>query len=174
MLVPFDKTSPAPEAAHSGAGCCPGQTGHHVMPGSMFKPKVKGLPDPAFAGACTGGYDHDNAPTICLEGTNATDGSHGFAHSQLRAGIEKYQEKQELAKKAGVPGANPDRISYADAKKAALDAIWFVAPHCSRNCLEAQLDAYYTNCNKGNEKNLKPSYGGGRSLEESDEGNDND
>ncbi|WP_437484891.1 PAAR-like domain-containing protein [Sorangium sp. So ce1014] len=173
MLVPYDKTIPASEAARSGAGCCPGQTGHHVMPGSMFGRRSNGTRDPAFATACAGGYDHGNAPTICLEGTTAYHGSHGVAHSQLRSKIEKYQAKQELAKKAGVPGANPDRMSYSDAKDAALDAIMFVAPHCSRKCLEARLDAYYTNCNKGNEKNLKPSYGGGRSLDTSDDGNDN-
>ena len=170
MLVPFNKTSPARSAARSGQGCCPGQSGHHVLPGSMFKPILKGLPDPAFTNACTGGYDHNNAPTICLEGTDNTHGSHGVAHSKLRAKIEKYQEKQEVAKKAGGKGANPDRISYKDAKEAALDAIRFVAPFCKRACLEAQLDAYYANCNKGAEKNLKPSYGGGRSPEKVIEG----
>ncbi|MEO7591523.1 MAG: HNH/endonuclease VII fold toxin-2 domain-containing protein, partial [Byssovorax sp.] len=174
MLVPYDKTSPALEAAHSGDGCCPGQTGHHVMPGSMFGRRSNGTIDPAFATACTGGYDHNNAPTICLEGTNNTHGSHGVAHSQLRTRIENYQTKQELAKKAGIPGANPDRISYADAKKAALDSLKLVAPHCNPDCLEAQLDAYYENCNKVADKNLKPSYGGGRSPDESDGGNDNE
>jgi hypothetical protein len=159
MLVPFDKTDPA-EAAHSGEGCCPGQTGHHVMPGSMFGRDAKGKIDLAFSNACAEAYDHKNAPTICLEGTNNTHGSHGAAHTALRTGIEKYQAGQRGAGPLG----NPNRISYTEAREHSLAAVKTVAPWCDIKCLRAQLDAYYKGCDKGNEKNLKPSYGGGRAA----------
>lgn len=163
MLVPYNKTG-ALAAAKTGEGCCPGQTGHHVMPGSMFgrNSKTKKV-DPEFANACASKYNHGNAPTMCLEGTDNTHGSHGLAHSQLRAEVEKYQ-------KAG----GGDRMSYKEAKDASLDAIMKVAPHCSRACLAAQLDAYYKDCDKGPVKNLKASYGGGAALPDGTDGeNDN-
>lgn len=166
MLVPYNKTS-ALEAARSGEGCCPGQTGNHVMPGSMFGRRANGTIDPAFENACDRvkgfKYNHDEAPTICLEGANNTHGSHGLAHSLLRGRIDEYKKKQKAAKKAGSPGANPERISYREARELALDSLKSAAWHCNRKCLRAQLDAYYKKaCNKGNEKNLKATSGGGR------------
>lgn len=157
QLVPFDKTDSV-EAAHSGEGCCPGQTGHHVMPGSMLGRKADGSTDPAFANPCAKAYDHKNAPTICLEGANNTHGSHGVAHSALRTQIDHYKATQN----ASGPNGNPNRMTYRDAREASLAAVKTVAPWCDTKCLRAQLDSYYKNCDKGNEKNLKPSYGGGR------------
>lgn len=158
MLVPYDKTDSL-EAAQSGAGCCPGQTGHHVIPGSMMGRKSGGSTDPTISG-CKGEYNHENAPTMCLEGANNTHGSHGLAHSLLRKRIDAYKEKQ---RQAG-PQGNPSRITYQDAREASLAAVKDVAPWCDIQCLRAQLDSYYKHCDKGNEKNLKPSYGGGRKL----------
>jgi hypothetical protein len=36
MLVPFNQTG-AVRASRHGQGCCPGQTGHHILPGAMFE-----------------------------------------------------------------------------------------------------------------------------------------
>jgi hypothetical protein len=157
MLIPFEKTDPL-DAARTGEGCCPGQTGHHVMPGSMFGRLSNGGTDPAFSNPCSTAYDHGNAPTICLEGTNNTHGSHGVAHSALRTQIEDYQAKQA----AGGPLANSSRMTYVDAREASLSAVKRIAPWCDIKCLRAQLDAFYKDCDKGSTKNLKPSYGGGR------------
>ncbi len=173
MLVPFDKTDSL-AASRTGEGCCPGQTGHHVLPGSMFGRRSNGTMDPGFSSACSAPYDHDNAPTICLEGSNNSHGSHGVAHSRLRASMEKYKEQQSLARKKGVPGADPDRISYTDAREQALDAVRWVAPHCDRDCLRAQLDAYYKACDKKNTKNLKATSGGGSLPAGSNNANDAD
>jgi hypothetical protein len=38
-LVPMRNT-PARDAAKSGKGCCPGQTGHHLLPKEMFRRKI--------------------------------------------------------------------------------------------------------------------------------------
>ncbi|MEO1222070.1 MAG: hypothetical protein AAFY42_12075, partial [Pseudomonadota bacterium] len=56
-------------------GCCPGQTGHHVLPQSW-------LNGPSGQGNCPG-YAHDTAPTACLEGYSQYSGSHGEAHAEL-------------------------------------------------------------------------------------------
>lgn len=169
MLVPYDKTDSV-EAAHSGEGCCPGQTGHHVMPGSMFGRKADGTIDPAFANPCASAYDHKNAPTICLEGANNTHGSHGVAHSALRKLVEDYQRAQGEGGATGQGG----RMNYRDAREASLAAVKSVAPWCDVKCLRAQLDSYYKDCDKGNEKNLKASYGGGRKPATPSEGADAD
>ncbi len=160
MLVPYQNTTSAlsekdedseipagevllkgPAQASHGNGCCPGQTGHHILPGSMFK-----------GAGCK--YDHSMAPTICLEGrTNATThGSHGKAHGALKQTITEYK------------ASHGDSISYKEARKQGLDAVEKAgAGHCDRQCLEAQLDAFYTDCNKGEVKNLKARSGmGGR------------
>lgn len=150
MLVPFNKTDSI--SARSGEGCCPGQTGHHVMPGAMFgrNSKTRQI-DPEFKGACgKDDYDHRNAPTICLEGTNQSHGSHGKAHTALSEIIEKYKTINQT-----------DRISYGKARDFSLNALKLVAPHCDPDCLRAQLDAYYKDCDKGEQKNLKATAGEG-------------
>lgn len=130
MLVPYQNTkgSPTKAAAQArhGNGCCPGQTGHHILPNAMVE-----------AANCPG-YDYDMAPTICLEGTNNADGhgSHGMAHAKLKSSIDEYKK---VTKK--------DTMSYDDAKKRGLDAVAASgAGHCDRKCLEAQLDEHYKGC----------------------------
>lgn len=105
-----------------GKGCCPGQTGHHVMPDSMFANAV-----------CTSSYKYSSAPVICLEGTNNTHGSHGEAHETLKTLLKGKEGKG---------------IEYADARDASVKAILEVAPHCDKKCLISQLDSYYKNCTK--------------------------
>ncbi|MEY4564885.1 MAG: hypothetical protein RLZZ618_4162, partial [Pseudomonadota bacterium] len=81
LLVPYkdsDKTA-------KGNGCCPGQTGHHVLPDAMFK-RYEPETDPQTQKTdmkaqgprkCWEKYKHGDAPTICLEGTTnrVTNGS---------------------------------------------------------------------------------------------------
>jgi len=91
--------------ARHGNGCCPGQTGHHILPDAMVKD------------ADCPGYDYDMAPTVCLEGTKngKEHGSHGMAHGNLKESIGGYKEKfskdtisyeiiREIKHKAGKPG----------------------------------------------------------------------
>ncbi len=122
LLVPFNKQNDL-----GGDGCCPGQTGHHVIPGS------------AASTGCQP-YNHDAAPVICLEGTsnNAGWGSHGAAHTTLKTEIENYRIKR---KSLGLP----DTISYDDMAKLSIKAVRNsgAAFACDPNCLMAQLDAFY-------------------------------
>jgi hypothetical protein len=70
QLVPYRQTETAQST--SGKGCCPGQTGHHLLPEAMFD-------------HCDnyGPVQHANAPTICVEGSTNTHGSHGKMHAAL-------------------------------------------------------------------------------------------
>ena len=102
-LVPF-KDSKKP----NGKGCCPGQTGHHILPDSMFrstypaamvaakakylesytgKSENPSLPRNKKPNAeCWDDYSEGGAPTICLEG-GASTGSHGTFHKQTKRKI---------------------------------------------------------------------------------------
>jgi hypothetical protein len=139
-LVPYKDTKTAPEQAKSGKGCCPGQTGHHLMPDTMFRD-----PDAVNTGKsrgskktlkCWENYDVDKAPVICLEGTmnHATNGSHGAAHELT----EQILEKQ---RKIG-PDGKMKPISYNTARDE-LSKMVEAAYGCSKKCIAAQLDAYY-------------------------------
>ena len=153
QLVPYSKTDSAPQAARSGDGCCPGQTGHHILPETMMKDK-----------SCYEG--HGSAPTMCLEGANNTHGSHGAAHGKLFDAMSDYRIQ-----------SGQDTLSYEQAKDKALDAVTEPRPlapasGCNRKCLEQQLDAYYEKC-KGeqlpavagsNKDGSLPSIGGGGSM----------
>jgi len=147
-LVPYNKTG-ASKAATSGDGCCPGQTGHHVMPDSMMKG------NPCYKEKKGGGKG--KAPVICLEGATQNHGSHGMAHSALKESMADYRKKTQK-----------NTIPYEEAREQALDAITkppALAPasHCSRKCLREQLDAYYKDC-KG--KDVKATSGSGAKNEE--------
>jgi len=128
VLVPFDETdaltgSSGAKQAGSGKGCCPGQTGHHVLPGAMFGNKS--------ADDCSRKYDHSKGLVICAEGTGNRVGSHGIAHSALDELIKDY-------KKTGAT-----TISYEEACKKGVSAAHLLNPSCSPACLKAQLDAHY-------------------------------
>ena len=127
LLVPFNQTGSA-IAAKDGKGCCPGQTGHHIMPKAMF------------TGKCAG-YKYNPAPTMCLEGATQNHGSHGGAHTALDNLIDKYKKD-----------TGEETIYYAKARDLSVEAIRKVAPHCDAKCLKAQLDEHHAVC-KGKELN---------------------
>lgn len=151
-LVPYDKTggkkadkngedtSSGSEQAKTGQGCCPGQTGHHVLPGAMFD---------TGNNPCGKPYNHEKAPVICLEGANNHVGSHGIAHKGLEKSIDVYKT------------ANPGQpISYKDASEQAIRAVQLTNPFCSKECLQAQLDKFYKDDMKcKNNAQLKPNAG---------------
>jgi len=147
MLVQFSQT-PAKQAAKMGKGCCPGQSGHHILPDAMFK-KVddkgellkeneKDVYKDCYKKKGKGGTD--GAPTICLEGADNIHGSHGGVHTKMEQNINKYKKKKK--KKEGAAAAT--KISYDDAKTAALASLPRT-PNCKK-CIEAQLDEHYDAC----------------------------
>ena len=151
LLVPFNKDLPYKWA---GKGCCPGQTGHHLMPDAMFRDPVgtekaradykakhgnmKGWSrDMAPTRACWSNYKEGPSPTICVEGNNQYSGSHGAMHKLTS---EKLKFKGALGK-ADMP--------YTDARDLVLDEVSKIYG-CSKECLQAQLDNYY--CGKAASK----------------------
>ncbi|MBO9688282.1 MAG: DUF4150 domain-containing protein [Mitsuaria chitosanitabida] len=130
-LVPYKKNSfpgkgkSSVESATSG-GCCSGQTGHHLIPeGSLME-------------QCSG-YDHDAAPTVCVEGFSQNHGSHGRAHDALA----KQHELKQAAGKVDSKGT----MSMDDAIDAAAKShkAAFPLSGCSMECIREQLNEYYKN-----------------------------
>ncbi len=145
-LVPYGETKTAEGQAASGKGCCPGQTGHHVLPDAMFRdPDAKNAETDIVDGEASGGsgrdaqktlrcWDHykcDDAPTICLEGhmANAGNGSHGAFHEATEKLIAPIRK-------------DANRMKYTTARDEVAN-IMNLAYGCSKKCIQAQLDAYY-------------------------------
>jgi hypothetical protein len=150
MLVPFNKDGAAKWA---GKGCCPGQTGHHLLPDAMFRDAAKGdaakkawAADPANRDAkgklksmprdklpkreCWDNYSESGSPTICVEGNNQHMGSHGVMHGLTKS---KLRLKGALGK---------SDMPYTDARDLVLDEV-HKAYGCTKECLKEQLDSYY-------------------------------
>jgi hypothetical protein len=145
LLVPYRNTSTAKSL--NGGGCCPGQTGHHVIPEEAAK-------------SCSG-YNHGGAPTICVEGVNNTNGTHGKAHDNLSKGVKKYKEGSWF-------GGTRDTISYEDMRDLGIDSVKDTFPEssCDKKCLKAQLDAYYNDKCKNDMPAAAGVSGGGRDNDE--------
>lgn len=126
LLVPYGDTLTEPSLG--GKGCCPGQTGHHVLPDEMTKD-----------GNCPG-YTKDGAPTVCAEGANNSNGSHGLIHRNLDAMVQRHKSSL-LGKVMG----NGDTVSYGKARDMGVRSVQETFPEskCDTACLRAQLDAYY-------------------------------
>ncbi len=126
QLVPFNQTGHA--AALNGKGCCPGQTGHHLLPEAMFD-HCKNY----------GTSQHSNAPTMCVEGANNSLGSHGKAHKSLLGVLSKDHKKVPFG------GA----MTKTDAIDAGVESVRHTFPEskCSEACLKAQLKDFYDKLN---------------------------
>jgi hypothetical protein len=134
LLVPFKDTGKTAK----GNGCCPGQTGHHVLPDAMFK-QYEAKPDAAPGSkmkadgknrACWGKYKHADAPTMCLEGTTnrATNGSHGLAHKATEVAFDDMLGQENMG--------------YEEARNR-ISRILSKPLGCNPDCIKAQLDDYY-------------------------------
>lgn len=124
QLLPYNAS---PRNGHD--GCCPSQTGDHVIPKSSFF--VKAVNDGNGKrmkgwGESPGktGYDINAAPCMCLEG-GSNSGSHGDRHAYHKAS-------------GTVDPGKP--ISFADEADACAESAHAVAPQCSKACIKAQLE----------------------------------
>ncbi|VUD46582.1 hypothetical protein TDB9533_00852 [Thalassocella blandensis] len=138
MLVPMRDTSARPSnasgARNSGGmntshGCCPGQTGHHLIPDSFVK------------NAGCQNYNYNNAPVVCVEGTTQSEGG---SHEAIHTATNEEVVPRRLW---GTQGA--DTASYSDVRDAVIRAHAKTFPFstCPRKCLKEQLDNAYQNCN---------------------------
>lgn len=132
-LVPYDKDG-GPFGARKGnklessnaGGCCPGQTGHHLIPGASIR------------GACKN-YNHGSAPVVCAEGTSWHTGSHARLHKAYAMAIGR--KKQDAA----------GTVSLDDTIDAAVESHMMAFPlsKCSSKCIRSQLQSYYQQMCKG-------------------------
>jgi hypothetical protein len=108
-------------------GCCPAQTGDHVVPkSSFFKTSFDAgdhMPgwEPNAAGE--GGYNMGKAPCMCLEGGSNT-GSHGLRHAHHKAFSKIAKDAEQ---------------SFDKELDHCADGAVAVAPACDKECLKAQL-----------------------------------
>jgi hypothetical protein len=125
-LVPYDNKPGGRrnEPSTRGRGCCPGQTGHHLIPGAMSE-----------RGGCPG-YNHGNAPTVCVESANQHSGSHGRVHRAMDARM------RAMARAGRVQGGRISLDSTIDAAVRAHESA-FPLSHCRAGCIRAQLEDYY-------------------------------
>ncbi|NHZ66729.1 HNH/endonuclease VII fold toxin-2 domain-containing protein [Massilia genomosp. 1] len=153
QLVRMESTS-APKAKEFGDGCCPGQTGHHLLPREMFEQQVydkntkKWEPHKDNCKKYTD-YFHLSAPVVCVEGTSNKAGSHGAMHKSMDSAMDIFRRKN--------PGK--DSITYKEASETAIKTHQEnFKPACNAECLQLQLDQHY----KGKcDNNIKPRGGMG-------------
>jgi len=108
-------------------GCCPAQTGDHVVPKSSFflNSVSDGTPMTGWGPDASGqgGYSIDGAPCMCLEGGSCT-GSHGYRHAHHKA---------FSSVPPGTHRSFDDEVDHCAAGAKA------VAPQCDEECIKAQL-----------------------------------
>lgn len=143
-LVPYKETK-NPNAGRDGNGCCPGQTGHHVLPSAMFD----GCAD----------YDPNAAPTVCVEGVNNKHGSHGAMHETLGNELKKLQYINQSPIPKGA------QVTKQDAISAGVTSVQKTFPEsgCDKKCLAAQLNAFYDRVNCVPNNSSGEAGGGGAS-----------
>jgi HNH/endonuclease VII toxin of polymorphic toxin system len=95
-------------------GCCPSQTGHHLVPEASFK----GI----------GNYNSRRAPVICAEGPNHGVGTHGQLHT-----IQSY-----MALNSG-----NSTLGYFEFSGGEAVSHVFPECECDENCTVAQLRKYH-------------------------------
>lgn len=122
-------------APSQGSGCCPGQSGHHVLPSSMW-------------GDCPS-YEPSTALTICVEGTTNTHASHGAIHSNLKTILKNVKRPDGSNIN---PGAQMTKAQAIDAGAASVIKT-FPLSGCDEDCIKAQLMDNYKglNCKPKNE-----------------------
>lgn len=110
QLVPKNPTTGQP-------GCCPGQTGHHLVEGASFE-GVNGISN----------YDYSKAPCVCVEGFNQSFGTHGLMHT--------FQS-------TSAPTTPTQSYSSARDNGASAMKKTFPESNCNEECIKAQIDAYH-------------------------------
>lgn len=142
------------------AGCCPGQTGHHVLPGSMLR-----YPNPNYdkndkdsnefinIDECKN-YNHGKAPTVCAEGSNQTECTHGEIHKCLEKSLKKHYSFNKKNESSNTAKKSIITLDAAINKSALCHQETFNRSSCSKSttgkskkkkigCIEAQLRDHY-------------------------------
>lgn len=130
-LIPYDDGK-----KQDGGGCCNGQTPHHLLADSMFKPCGLGRTDNSPFSA---DYKCGAAPNICMEGSDQHSGSHQELHQEFAFSLLKHMEKN---KKPALSPMYPTTISLDEAMDLTAQNVEDKYG-CKKKCIQAQLDQYY-------------------------------
>jgi hypothetical protein len=146
MLVPY-----------GGAGspnCCPGKTGHHILPNSLLQ-GIRNKTSSNVGGLKSEGadaYTVNKGPVVCVSGESHSTGDHGVIH-------EKTKDKIRSILEAG------KTLTYEGAKNmvAAAHAETFVKPdgkpQCDPACTAAQIDSALAKSKTGGEIKVRQKDG---------------
>ncbi|SDH22277.1 GHH signature containing HNH/Endo VII superfamily nuclease toxin 2 [Pseudomonas flavescens] len=133
-LVPY---KPKGRGKNRQPGCCPGQTGHHLIEASAFlEPGTRKEGGSLRAQFANSKYDLDQAPCVCAEGPDNTTATHGLMHT--------YQGVR--AKKLAPDGVWTLRQA-TECGAASVNMVF--QGGCNEKCLQAQLHAYHGNADVG-------------------------
>ena len=120
MMVPYKPSS----------GCCPGQTGDHVIDAASFLKPGGRKTNSTLPGWKN--YNVNDAPCVCAEGPNQTTATHGQLHVRRGvAAVHLRNSKNEWSRQTAT------KISVTAVTKT------FPSSACSPDCLEAQLNNYH-------------------------------
>jgi hypothetical protein len=146
LLQPYNRKKD--DEGNKALGCCPPQTGHHLIEKASFIEGGKQIGTfPPDNGKKYDKYDENMAPCVCAEGTSHNrGGTHELMHV--------FQKETADAAPAGkLPVGNKDVkfnhvTTYGKAKASAVNAFVnvFPASGCNPKCIEAQIDAYHNQC----------------------------
>lgn len=95
-------------------GCCPAQTGNHVIPASYF--------------GGISAYKHDSAPTMCVIGTSWHSGNHQYLHTgqSILDGFYKDSQGTVSVQQAAKNGGQVQKEVFKE-------------QGCEEKCIEAQV-----------------------------------
>jgi hypothetical protein len=138
------------ESSNNG-GCCKGQTGHHLIPGSLISTKDK-YDKPRADGLGCDSYEHGSAPTVCVESATKASGSHKVIHEKFDDALENRVNESAnssfFENLTGGPEIENGEIGMDTAIKTAAESHKRAFPlsSCSKKCIENQLKDYYKHC----------------------------
>jgi hypothetical protein len=144
MLVPFDGAAVGKPNA---AKCCPGKTGHHVVPVQEFSLPRETLDDGSKRqrgvplNKHVKNYQEDAAPCVCAEG-NVHNEWEKKAPYRLKEhgtiGNAYIKARKDRGLKTG------DNVDYATLSECGAESVHKVFAHCDPECIKAQLDNYHS------------------------------
>ncbi|WP_299871131.1 HNH/endonuclease VII fold toxin-2 domain-containing protein [uncultured Cocleimonas sp.] len=120
-------------------GCCPGQTGHHVIPGSLFREASDCYHNDDLIGVkgISNRDNHNKALTVCVAGSSHSVGTHGLMH---------LATKKEFG-----TGSNMDYETTSAACVKAHSKV-FNESGCDEKCLKEDLDKSYEAIDENNKE----------------------
>lgn len=128
MLVPY--------GGSGSPNCCPGKTGHHLLPNSLLQ-EVRGDSSTNVPGLKKVGddaYTMNGGACVCVSGESHSTGDHGVIHAKtkdkLRAVLESGKELTYPVAQQKVAEAHGETFVNADGQ-----------PQCDPGCIEKQLEA---------------------------------